>query len=57
MTSSILRTIGFVLTLAAVVLLVLNLPSVADAGTFWIGIPLLIVGAVCVAAAKKGGKK
>lgn len=55
MTPSPLRTIGVVLTLAAAVLMVLNLKRVADAGTFWIGIPLLIVGAACVTASKRGG--
>ena len=56
MTPSLLVTIGFVLTLLAAVLLVLNLKSVADAGTFWIGIPLMIVGAACIAASKRGRK-
>ncbi len=57
MTPSILSIIGLVLTLAAAVLLLLNLPSVADAGTFWVGIVLMIVGAACVAAAKRVGRK
>ncbi len=58
MTPVILSTIGLVLTLAAAVLLVLNLRSDEAAGTFWIGIPLMIVGVVCcIAAAKKGAKK
>ncbi len=58
MTPSTLRIIGFVLMLMAAVLLVLNLQRVADARTFWIGIPLLIVSAACiVAASKKGGEK
>ncbi len=58
MTPSKLRIIGFVLMLAAAILLVLNLRRVADARTFWVGIPLLIVSAACiVAASKKDGKK
>lgn len=56
MTPSLLRTISVVLMLLAAVLMVLNLKSVANARTFWIGIPLMIVGAACGAASKKGGK-
>ncbi len=58
MTPVILSTIGLVLTLAAAVLLVLNLQIDSAAWTFWIGISLMTLGvACCIAAAKKGVKK
>ena len=54
MSSSNIRLIGFLLMLSAAVLLVLNLKRVADAKTFWVAIPLFIIGLVLVARARRG---
>jgi len=45
--------IGLLLVVAAAVLAILNLKRVADAGTFWISMPLLIIGIAFVAMARK----
>jgi len=45
--------IGILLIVAAAVLAILNLKRVADAGTLWISMPLLIIGIALVAMARK----
>lgn len=39
--------------LAAVVLMVLSLKRIADLGTFWVGLPLFIIGIAFLARSKK----
>ena len=53
MTAPAMRNIGIVCMVAAAVLLLLNLRRVADLGTFWLGLPLFVVGLACVARARK----
>ena len=48
-----LRLIGILCLVAAVVLALLNLKRVADAGTFWFVPPLLIIGLGCIARARR----
>jgi len=48
-----LRLIGILLVAAAAVLAILNLKRVADAGTLWISMPLLLFGIALVAMARK----
>ena len=57
MTPSLLCTTGLVLTVAAAVLLMLNMLVDSTTGMFWIGIPLMIVGLACIAASERGGRK
>jgi hypothetical protein len=45
--------IGILLVVAAAVLAILNLKRVADAGTLWIAMPLLILGIALVVMARK----
>lgn len=49
------RLIGILFILSALVLLILNLRRVADAKTFWVAIPLLVIGLALVARSKRGG--
>ena len=39
---------------AAAVLLILNLKRVANLGTFWVAMPLFIIGLVLTASARRG---
>ena len=48
-----MRFFGILFILSALVLLVLNLKRVADAKTFWIGIPLLVLGLIFLTLARK----
>jgi len=48
-----LRVIGILLVVAAAVLAILNLKRVADAGTLWISMPLLLFGIALVAMSRK----
>jgi len=48
-----LRLIGILLVVAAAVLAILNLKRVADAGTLWISMPLLLFGIALVAMSRK----
>jgi hypothetical protein len=48
-----LRLIGILLLITAAVLAVLNLKRVADLGTLWVSIPLLIIGIALIAMARK----
>jgi hypothetical protein len=47
-----LRLIGIVFLVAAAVLAVLNLKRVADLGTVWVSMPLLIIGIALIAMAR-----
>ncbi len=53
MSSRTLRLIGILLAVAAAVLAILNLKMVADLGTLWVSIPLLIIGIILVAMSRK----
>jgi hypothetical protein len=53
MSASTVRIIGILFLLSAAVLMVLNLKRVADMGTFWIGLPLLLIGVILVLRARK----
>ena len=53
MSSKTLRLIGILFLVAAAVLAVLNLKRVADLGTLWVSMPLLIIGIALVTMASK----
>jgi hypothetical protein len=53
MSPQILRLIGLLCIVAAAVLSILNLKRVADAGTFWVAPPLLIIGLAIVALSRR----
>jgi fatty acid desaturase len=53
MTSSVLRLIGILFTIAAAVVAVLNLHRVANLGLPWLGPLLLIVGVTLVGFARR----
>ena len=53
MTPSTLRVIGIIFLIIAAVLMILNLKRVANLGTFWIALPLFIIGVACVARARR----
>jgi len=53
LSSKTLRLIGILFLVTAAVLAVLNLKRVADLGTLWISMPLLIIGIALVAIARK----
>ena len=53
MSSTRTRLIGVLCLIAAAVLFVLNLKRVADLGTFWVALPLLLAGLVLIARSRK----
>jgi hypothetical protein len=55
MSAGTLRLIGILFLLSAAVLMILNLKRVADMGTFWVGLPLLLIGVILVARSRKAG--
>ncbi len=48
-----MRVIGIVFLVVAAVLSVLNLQRVANAGTFWLAPPLMIIGLAFVVRARR----
>jgi hypothetical protein len=48
-----MRLVGIVFLVAAAAFFILNLKRVADLGTYWVALPLLLVGIVLVARSKK----
>jgi hypothetical protein len=50
-----MRVIGIIFMLGAVFFMVINLKRVADAKTFWIGLPLLLFGLILTIRARKAG--
>ena len=48
-----LRVIGIVLLIVAAAMFVLNLKRVANAGTFWLALPLLVIGLAFIARARR----
>jgi hypothetical protein len=55
MTPRIQRLIGFLFLLSSAVLLVLNLKRVANLGSYWVAMPLFIVGIFLVASSRRNG--
>ena len=53
MTPSNMRIIGIVFMVVAALVMILNLKRVANLGTFWLGMPLLVIGLAFVARARK----
>ena len=45
--------IGKLFILAGAILMFLNLKRVADLGTFWVGIPLFVIGLAFVARSRR----
>lgn len=50
------RLIGIIFMVAAAVLLVLNLKRVANLGSYWVAMPLFIIGLVLTARSRKSGR-
>jgi len=48
-----MRVIGIVFMAAAAVLMILNLSRVANLGTFWLGLPLFVIGVAFIARARR----
>lgn len=53
MTPSTMRLIGAVFMLAAAVLMILNLKRVANLGSYWVAIPLFVIGLAFLARSRK----
>lgn len=53
MSSTTMRLAGIICLVAAAVLMVLNLKRVADAGTYFVALPLFLIGIILVARSKK----
>ena len=47
------RLIGVIFMVAAAVLLVLNLKRVANLGSYWVAIPLFVIGLVLLARSRR----
>ena len=48
-----MRLMGILFVVAGAVMMFLNLKRVADLGTFWVGIPLFVVGLAFLARSRK----
>jgi hypothetical protein len=48
-----MRLIGIVFIVAGAVLMFLNLRRLANLGSFWVGIPLFVIGLALVARSKR----
>lgn len=53
MSPSTMRLAGIIFMLAAVVLMILNLKRVANLGSFWVGVPLFVIGLALLARSKR----
>lgn len=49
-----LRLVGLLFVVASLVLAILNLRRVANAGTFWVSTPLLLFGVILIARSRRG---
>jgi hypothetical protein len=47
------RLIGLIFMVAAAVLMILNLKRVANLGSYWVAMPLFIIGLVLVARSRQ----
>jgi Cu/Ag efflux pump CusA len=52
MSAKSLRIVGLICLLSAAVLMVLNLKRVSNLGTFWIALPLLLIGTILILRAR-----
>ena len=48
-----MRLIGIVFMVAGAVLMFLNLRRIANLGSFWVGIPLFVIGLALIARSKR----
>jgi Na+/phosphate symporter len=48
-----MRLIGILFILGGAIMMFLNLKRVADLGTFWVGIPLFVIGLAFVARSRR----
>lgn len=55
MSNSTLRLLGILCLIAAVVLAILNLKRVANLGSYWVAMPLLLLGIILVTRARRRG--
>jgi membrane-bound ClpP family serine protease len=53
MTPSTMRLIGILFIVAGAVMMFLNLKRFTDLGTFWVGIPLFVIGLVFLARSRR----
>ena len=53
MSPSIMRLAGVVFMLVAAILLVLNLKRVANLGSYWVAIPLFVIGLALLARSRR----
>jgi hypothetical protein len=53
MSPSLTRLIGILFMVAAAVLMFLNLKRVANLGSYWVAIPLFVIGLALVARSKR----
>jgi hypothetical protein len=53
MSKSTARLLGIIFMLAAAVLMILNLKRVANLGSFWVAIPLFVIGLALLARSKR----
>ena len=51
-----MRLIGIACIVASAVLFILNLRRVANLGTFWVAMPLFIVGIALASRARRGAR-
>ncbi len=47
------RILGIIFMVSAAILMVLNLKRVANLGSYWVALPLFIIGVVLVARSRK----
>ncbi|HKR01897.1 MAG TPA: hypothetical protein VJT09_14550 [Pyrinomonadaceae bacterium] len=55
MSPTMMRLVGIVFMVAAAVLMFLNLKRVANLGSYWVALPLFIVGLVLLARSRRAG--
>jgi hypothetical protein len=53
MTPATARLIGIIFMLAAAILMILNLKRVANLGSYWVALPLFIIGVALVARSRR----
>ncbi len=53
MSSTTVRIAGIIFLVASAVLMILNLKRVADLGTYFVALPLFLIGIVLVARSRK----
>ena len=53
MSPATMRLIGVIFMIAAAVLMILNLKRVANLGSYWVAMPLFIIGIALIARSKR----